>query len=288
LTPGPPTERGRRRKAIANAASPRRAVRHHKLWNATTAQPGAGAFERSASGGMKSSTSTSSIGRARPGRLRGAWRASSSLYHDGRVRAIGSLNSPSSRYGACGRDRGGPLSTRWSCTRFPPGTAAAPSSAGEGIATEAWLPLGQGEILATGSSPGSPPTRPHAAQVVLRWHIELGTCDPEVVTPGASRRTSRSSTSSSVPTRSTPSPPSARTAARDPTPSSSTRGEIPIGQAGRPRSTRSAATSSAVEASWRQGRCLLVDQGGGELLGPSACQLDAPLVGRVDAPIAPC
>jgi diketogulonate reductase-like aldo/keto reductase len=56
---------------------------------------------------------------------------------------------------------------------------------GEGIATEAWSPLGQGEILGDGvitriaAEHGRTP-----AQVVLRWHIELGNIViPKSVTP---------------------------------------------------------------------------------------------------------
>ena len=71
-----------------------------------------------------------------------------------------------------------------------------------GIVTEAWSPLAQGDILADpmitalsrryGKTP---------AQIVLRWHIELGNVViPKSVTPSRIKRTSTSSTSRSPPT----------------------------------------------------------------------------------------
>ena len=68
-----------------------------------------------------------------------------------------------------------------------------------GIATEAWAPIAQGEVLddpaiaEMAERVGRTP-----AQVVLRWHIQRGNIVfPKSVTPSGSGRTSRSSISSS-------------------------------------------------------------------------------------------
>ena len=98
-----------------------------------------------------------------------------------------------------------------------------------GIATEAWSPLGRGAVLdhpvvtAIADRTGKTP-----AQVVIRWHLQLGNVViPKSVTPSGSSRTSRSSTSSSMPRpwrRWQPSPPAA---AWVPTPTTSGEGSRP-------------------------------------------------------------
>ena len=83
----------------------------------------------------------------------------------------------------------------------PPAARPAPRARrARGIVTEAWSPLAQGRCSTTRRSWRSPRrTAGRPAQVVLRWHIQLGNVVfPKSVTPrAASRRTSTSSTSSS-------------------------------------------------------------------------------------------
>lgn len=77
-----------------------------------------------------------------------------------------------------------------------------------GIATEAWSPLGQGTILEDATIGAIAQAHDvSAAQVILRWHLQLGNVViPKSVTPTALRPTSTYSVSSSAPTRWSASP----------------------------------------------------------------------------------
>ena len=114
------------------------------------------------------------------------WRALEQLYHDGRVRAIGLSNFTEQQIRRLRSET--EVVPVLDQVELHPGFPQAPLRSfltGEGIATEAWSPLGQGEILGDGvitriaAEHGRTP-----AQVVLRWHIELGNIViPKSVTP---------------------------------------------------------------------------------------------------------
>ena len=89
-----------------------------------------------------------------------------------------------------------------------------------GIATEAWSPLAQGALL--GDDTIATIAAHHErtpAQVILRWHIQLGNVViPKSVTPERVARTSSSSTSSSARTTWPRSPASTPASGSAPTP----------------------------------------------------------------------
>ena len=76
-------------------------------------------------------------------------------------------------------------STRSSCTRRFQQAELRREHAKHGILTEAWSPLGQGGCSTTRRSRGSPSGHDRTpAQVILRWHIQLGNVViPKSVTP---------------------------------------------------------------------------------------------------------
>ena len=109
------------------------------------------------------------------------------LYRDGRVRAIGVSNFHPDHLRAL-IDTADVVPTVNQVELHPYLQQRELRAANDrlGIATEAWSPLAQGgELLRTRSSRASPrSTAVPPAQVVLRWHLQLGTIViPKSVTP---------------------------------------------------------------------------------------------------------
>src|SRR3954471_16886977 len=105
------------------------------------------------------------------------WRALERIYADGRARAIGVSNFPVAHLDRVVRE--GTVTPAVNQIELHPGLTQdelRAVHARHGIATEAWSPLGRGhglldrpEVLAVAEAHGRTP-----AQVVLRWHVQLG------------------------------------------------------------------------------------------------------------------
>jgi diketogulonate reductase-like aldo/keto reductase len=115
------------------------------------------------------------------------WRALEKLASDGRVRAIGVSNFTADHLGRLAAETGTvPAVNQVELHPYFPQTELRAVHAAHGIATEAWSPLAQGgELLADATITrladryGVTP-----AQVVLRWHLQLGNIViPKSVTP---------------------------------------------------------------------------------------------------------
>ncbi|MDX3099027.1 aldo/keto reductase [Streptomyces sp. ME19-03-3] len=119
------------------------------------------------------------------------WRALEKIQADGRARAIGVSNFPVAQLQHL-RDEGGVVPAVNQVELHPhlPQGELRAFHAGHGIATEAWSPLGQGRglldepaLAAVAGKHGRTP-----AQVVLRWHLQLGNVViPKSVTPARIR-----------------------------------------------------------------------------------------------------
>ena len=115
------------------------------------------------------------------------WRAFEQIREEGRARSIGVSNfrvEDLERLDRRDRD-GADASTRSSCTRASSRRELRAWHAQHGIATEAWSPLGQGELLDVeeiveiAAAHGKTP-----AQAIIRWHLQLGNVViPKSVTP---------------------------------------------------------------------------------------------------------
>ncbi|MDX3239895.1 aldo/keto reductase [Streptomyces sp. ME03-5709C] len=115
------------------------------------------------------------------------WRALEKIHADGRARAIGVSNFPVAQLQHL-LDEGGVVPAVNQVELHPhlPQGELRAFHAGHGIATEAWSPLGQGRglldepaLAAVAGKHGRTP-----AQVVLRWHLQLGNVViPKSVTP---------------------------------------------------------------------------------------------------------
>jgi diketogulonate reductase-like aldo/keto reductase len=112
-----------------------------------------------------------------PDRTRGAWRAMEALLAEGRVRAIGVSNFYAADLGRLLNHASVPPAVNqielhpW-CSQ----EAQRALNARHGIATEAWGPLGRGRGLLDAAVLGTVAAK-HGrsrAQVVLRWHLQLG------------------------------------------------------------------------------------------------------------------
>ncbi|MFE2046660.1 aldo/keto reductase [Streptomyces sp. NPDC059477] len=115
------------------------------------------------------------------------YKAFEKLYADGRVRAIGVSNfEPAHLERLIGETSVIPAVDQIELHPHLQQHAAREYHAEQGIATEAWSPLGQGKgllevpaIVAIGQKHNRTP-----AQIVLRWHVQLGTVViPKSVTP---------------------------------------------------------------------------------------------------------
>ncbi|MFF3948146.1 aldo/keto reductase [Streptomyces sp. NPDC001902] len=119
------------------------------------------------------------------------WRALEKIHADGRARAIGVSNFPVAQLQHL-LDEGGVVPALNQIELHPnlPQGGLRAFHAGHGIATEAWSPLGQGRglldepaLAALAAKHGRTP-----AQVVLRWHLQLGNVViPKSVTPSRIR-----------------------------------------------------------------------------------------------------
>ncbi|MFD8079301.1 aldo/keto reductase [Streptomyces sp. NPDC059718] len=119
------------------------------------------------------------------------WRALEKIHADGRARAIGVSNFPVAQLQHL-LDEGGVVPALNQIELHPnlPQSELRAFHAGHGIATEAWSPLGQGRglldepaLAALAAKHGRTP-----AQVVLRWHLQLGNVViPKSVTPSRIR-----------------------------------------------------------------------------------------------------
>ncbi|WP_431968777.1 aldo/keto reductase [Actinacidiphila sp. bgisy160] len=119
------------------------------------------------------------------------WRALEKIHADGRARAIGVSNFPVAQLQHL-IDDGGVVPAVNQIELHPhlPQSELRAFHAGHGIATEAWSPLGQGRglldepaLAAVAAKHGRTP-----AQVVLRWHLQLGNVViPKSVTPSRIR-----------------------------------------------------------------------------------------------------
>ncbi|MDX3355174.1 aldo/keto reductase [Streptomyces sp. ME01-24h] len=119
------------------------------------------------------------------------WRALEKIHADGRARAIGVSNFPVAQLQHL-LDEGGVVPAVNQVELHPhlPQGELRAFHAGHGIATEAWSPLGQGRglldepaLAAVAGKHGRTP-----AQVVLRWHLQLGNVViPKSVTPARIR-----------------------------------------------------------------------------------------------------
>ena len=118
------------------------------------------------------------------------WRALEKLDADGRARRSACRTSSSPTCSGCStRPTSSRPSTRSSCTRGCSRSELRAFHAEHGIATEAWSPLGQGQALQDpavaelAEQHGRTP-----AQVVLRWHMQLGNVViPKSTTPSRIR-----------------------------------------------------------------------------------------------------
>jgi 2,5-diketo-D-gluconate reductase A len=105
------------------------------------------------------------------------WRALERIYADGRARAIGVSNfSPAHLERVIGEGTVTPAVNQIELHPGLPQDELRAAHARHGIATEAWSPLGRGhglldrrEVAAIAQDSGRTP-----AQVVLRWHLQLG------------------------------------------------------------------------------------------------------------------
>jgi diketogulonate reductase-like aldo/keto reductase len=119
------------------------------------------------------------------------WRAFEKLHADGRAKAIGVSNFPVDRLQHV-LDEGSVVPAVNQIELHPnfPQREARDFHAAHGIATEAWSPLGQGRglledpaLAALAAKHGRTP-----AQVVLRWHVQIGNVViPKSVTPARIR-----------------------------------------------------------------------------------------------------
>lgn len=119
------------------------------------------------------------------------WRALEKIHADGRARAIGVSNFPVAQLQHL-LDEGGVVPALNQIELHPnlPQSELRAFHAAHGIATEAWSPLGQGRglldepaLAALAAKHGRTP-----AQVVLRWHLQLGNVViPKSVTPSRIR-----------------------------------------------------------------------------------------------------
>jgi diketogulonate reductase-like aldo/keto reductase len=119
------------------------------------------------------------------------WRAFEKLYADGRTKAIGVSNFPVAQLQHL-LDSGSTVPAVNQIELHPnlPQAELRAFHAAHGIATEAWSPLGQGKglladpaLAALAAKHGRTP-----AQVVLRWHLQLGNVViPKSVTPSRIR-----------------------------------------------------------------------------------------------------
>ncbi|MFD4420567.1 aldo/keto reductase [Agromyces sp. NPDC058484] len=104
------------------------------------------------------------------------WRALVRLQHDGRVRSIGVANFHEHHIERIVAETGvAPVVNQVELHPWLPQTALRAFDDGRGIRTEAWSPLARGRVLGTpllddlADKHGRTP-----AQIVLRWHVELG------------------------------------------------------------------------------------------------------------------
>ncbi|MDX3078201.1 aldo/keto reductase [Streptomyces sp. NPDC088354] len=119
------------------------------------------------------------------------WRALEKIHADGRARAIGVSNFPVAQLQHL-LDEGGVVPAVNQIELHPnlPQAELRAFGAAHGIATEAWSPLGQGRglldepaLAAVAAKHGK-----SAAQIVLRWHLQLGNVViPKSVTPSRIR-----------------------------------------------------------------------------------------------------
>ncbi|MGH3911910.1 MAG: aldo/keto reductase [Pseudonocardiaceae bacterium] len=119
------------------------------------------------------------------------WRALEKLAADGRVRAIGVSNSTSEHLHQLFAESGAvPAVNQIELHPYFPQAPLRALHAEHGLLTEAWSPLGQGgELLSDATITGL--AERHGvtpAQVVLRWHLQLGNIViPKSVTPARIR-----------------------------------------------------------------------------------------------------
>ena len=106
-----------------------------------------------------------------------SWRAFESLYAEGRTRAIGVSNFQVENLQRLFDEHGiVPAVNQVELHPYLPQTELRQFHEEHGIATEAWSPIAQGAVLSDptiGSIAGQLGKTP--AQVVLRWHIQIGT-----------------------------------------------------------------------------------------------------------------
>jgi 2,5-diketo-D-gluconate reductase A len=116
-----------------------------------------------------------------------AWRALEKIHSEGRARAVGVSNFGAKHLERLFAETGlVPAVDQVELHPYFPQTELRALHAKHGIATEAWSPLGQGRglledrtLVAIGAKHGKT-----AAQVVLRWHLQLGNVViPKSVTP---------------------------------------------------------------------------------------------------------
>ena len=180
---------------------------------------------RSTSSGWTTSTCSSSTGRcprATTGTTSSTWQTLIELRQDGGPAPSASrTSSPPTSTGRSPRPASCRPSTRSRCTPTS-ATRAARGRRAHGIATEAWSPIAQGEVLDDAGDrrdrrAGRPDTRPRSR--CAGTSSAATSCSRSRRTRADARRTSRSSTSSSPTTTSPRSPPStaARPAAPVPT-----------------------------------------------------------------------
>jgi 2,5-diketo-D-gluconate reductase A len=115
------------------------------------------------------------------------WKAMERLYHDGRIRAIGVSNfEPAHLRRLVGEAEVVPAVNQVELNPYRQQRATRDTDAELGIATEAWAPLAKGgelfsDPVVTRIAADHDAT---SAQVVLRWHLQLGTIAiPKSVTP---------------------------------------------------------------------------------------------------------
>ncbi|MGH3619891.1 MAG: aldo/keto reductase, partial [Pseudonocardiaceae bacterium] len=118
------------------------------------------------------------------------WKALEKLAADGRVRAIGVSNFTVEHLRRLFAETGTvPAVNQIELHPHFQQTALRAEHAAHGIATEAWSPLGQGAALSDATITGL--AKRHdvtPAQVVLRWHLQLGNIViPKSVTPARIR-----------------------------------------------------------------------------------------------------
>lgn len=124
-----------------------------------------------------------------PGRDRyvETWRAFEKIYADGRARAVGVSNfQPAHLHRLLGETELVPAVNQIELHPWLPQGELRSVHAERGIATEAWSPLAKGgDLLHDGSVVAiADRLEVSAAQVVLRWHLQLGTVViPKSVTP---------------------------------------------------------------------------------------------------------